>query len=66
MQRLSEGLGHLPEGLTPDSLIQFSTNQQIAQALFDTCQSYAEERQYQRPFDTNDLLELIRAVLSRR
>jgi phosphoglycolate phosphatase len=57
--QLSERLGHLPDGLTSDSLIQFSTNQQIAQALFDTCQSYAEERGWQRPFDTNDLLELI-------
>jgi phosphoglycolate phosphatase-like HAD superfamily hydrolase len=27
MQQLSEGLGHLPDRLTPDSLIQFSTNQ---------------------------------------
>jgi len=59
MLQLSEGLGHLPDRLTPDSRIQFSTNQQIAQALFDTCQSYAEERGWQRPFDTNDLLELI-------
>jgi len=59
MRQLSEGLGHLPDRLTPDSMIQFSTNQQIAQALFDTCQSYAEERGWQRPFDTNDLLELI-------
>jgi phosphoglycolate phosphatase len=59
MQQLSEGLGHLPDRLTPDSLIQFSTNQQIVQALFDTCQSYAEEHGWQRPFDANDLLELI-------
>ena len=59
VQQLSERLGHLPDGPAPDSLIQFSTNQQIAQALFDTCQSYAEERGWQRPFDTNDLLELI-------
>jgi phosphoglycolate phosphatase len=59
LQQLSERLGHLPDGLTSDSLIQFSTNRQIAQALFDTCQSYAEERGWQRPFDTNDLLELI-------
>ena len=59
LRQLSETLGHLPDGLTPDSLIQFSTNQQIAQALFDTCQSYAEERGWQPPFDTNGLLELI-------
>jgi phosphoglycolate phosphatase len=59
LQQLSERLGHLPDRLAPDSLIQFSTNQQIAQALFDTCQSYAEARGWRRPFDTNDLLELI-------
>jgi len=59
MQQLREALGHLPDRLTPESLIQFSTNQQIAQALFDTCQSYADERGWERPFDTNDLLELI-------
>ena len=58
-QQLSEALGHLPDRLTPDSLIQFSTNQQIAQALFDTCQSYAEGHGWRRPFDANDLLELI-------
>ena len=59
VQQLSETLGHLPDRLAPDSLLQFSTNQQVAQALFDTCQSYAEERRWQRLFDTNDLLELI-------
>ena len=59
MQQLREALGHLPDRLTPESLIQFSTNQQIAQALFDTCQSYADEGGWRRPFDTNDLLELI-------
>jgi phosphoglycolate phosphatase len=62
MQQLGETLGHLPDRLTPDSLIQFSTNQQIAQALFGTCQSYAEAYGWQRPFDTNDLLELIEQV----
>jgi phosphoglycolate phosphatase len=59
LHQLSEVLGHLPDGLTPDSLLQFSTNQQVAQALFDTCRSYAEDRGWQLPFDTNDLLELI-------
>ena len=59
LRQMREALGHLPDRLTPDSLIQFSTNQQIAQALSDTCQSYAEERGWQRPLDTNDLLELI-------
>ena len=60
LQQLGEVLGHLPDGLTPDSLLQFSTNEQIAQALFDTCRSYAEERGWQQPFDADDLLELIR------
>jgi phosphoglycolate phosphatase len=59
LRQLSETLGHLPDELAPDSLIQFSTNLQIAQALFDTCQSYREEHGWQPPFDTNDLLELI-------
>jgi phosphoglycolate phosphatase len=59
LRQLREALGHLPDRLAPDSLIQFSTNQQIAQALVDACQSYAEEHGWQRPFDASDLLELI-------
>ncbi len=59
LQRLSAALGHLPDGLTPDSLLQFSTNQQIAQALFEASRDYAEERCWQQPYDANDLLELI-------
>ena len=59
MRQLSEGLGHLPDGLTPDSLIQFSTNQQIAQALFSASRDYAETHRWQLPYDANDLLELI-------
>jgi phosphoglycolate phosphatase len=59
LRQLSEALGHLPDRLAPDSLLQFSTNEQVAQALFDACRSYAEERGWQPPFDTDDLLELI-------
>jgi phosphoglycolate phosphatase len=59
VQQLGETLGHLPDRLTPDSLIQFSTNLQIAQALFDTSRNYAEEHQWQQPYDANDLLALI-------
>jgi len=59
LQQLSEALGHLPDRLTPDSLLQHSTNQQIAHALFDTSRVYAEEHQWQPPYDANDLLELI-------
>jgi phosphoglycolate phosphatase-like HAD superfamily hydrolase len=59
VQRLSATLGHLPDRLTPDSLIQFSTNQQIAQALFDASRDYAEQRRWQQPYDASDLLDLI-------
>ena len=59
LRQMREALGHLPDRLTPDSLIQFSTNQQIAEALSEPCQSYAEERGWQRPLDTNDVLALI-------
>lgn len=59
IRQLSEALGHLPDRLTPDSLLQFSTNQQTAQALFDTSGAYAEEHQWQPPYDADDLLELI-------
>jgi phosphoglycolate phosphatase-like HAD superfamily hydrolase len=59
LQALSEALGHLPDRLTPDSLLQFSTNPQIAQALFDRSEKYAAEHHWQLPFDENDLLELI-------
>jgi phosphoglycolate phosphatase len=59
LRRLSEALGHLPDGLAPDSLLQFSTNEQIAQALFDVCQDYADEYGWRQPFSADDLLELI-------
>ena len=35
LQELREALGHLPDRLTSDSLLQFSTNPQIAEALFN-------------------------------
>ncbi len=60
--QLGEVLGHLPDRLAPDSLLQFSTNEQIAHALSNTCQAYAKERHWQQPFDANDLLELIEEV----
>lgn len=59
LQQVSEALGHLPDRLAPDSMLQSSTNRQIAQALFDTCQVYARERRWRQPFDATDLLELI-------
>jgi phosphoglycolate phosphatase len=59
LQQLSDVLGHLPDGLAHDSLLQFSTNEQIAQALFEACRCYAEERGWQQPFTEEDLLQLI-------
>ena len=44
---------------TSDSLLQISTNPQIAQALFDPSKKYAAEHPWQLPFDKDDLLELI-------
>ena len=59
LQELREALGHLPDRLTSDSLLQISTNPQIAEALFDRSKKYAAEYQWQLPFDKNDLMELI-------
>ena len=59
LQELREALGHLPDRLTSDSLLQFSTNPQIAKALFDPSIKYAAEHHWQLSFDNNDLLELI-------
>lgn len=59
VRQLSEVLGHVPDGLTPDSLLQHSTNQQIAQALFDTSAVYAEEHPWRQRYDADVLLELI-------
>ncbi len=59
LQQLSDVLGHLPDRLASDSLLQHATNQQIAQALFDTSRVYAEEQQWQPPYDADVLLELI-------
>jgi len=59
LQELREALGHLPDRLKSDSLLQFSTNPQIAEAMFDRSKKYAAEHQWQQPFDKNDLLELI-------
>lgn len=59
VRQLSEVLGHLPDRLAPDSLLQHSTNQQIAQALFDASRAYAVEHRWQPPYDADDLLGLI-------
>jgi phosphoglycolate phosphatase-like HAD superfamily hydrolase len=59
LQELREAFGHLPDRLKSDSLLQFSTNPQLAKALIDPSKKYAAEHQWQLPFDKNDLLELI-------
>jgi phosphoglycolate phosphatase len=59
LQVLREALGHLPDRLTSDSMLQISTNPQIAETLFVLSEEYAAEHPWQPPFDKNDLLELI-------
>jgi len=59
LQELRGALGHLPDRLKSDSLLQHSTNHQIAETLFDLSKKYAAEHQWQQPYDKNDLLELI-------
>src|SRR5512137_2807363 len=59
LQQLRVALGHLPDRLTTDSLLRFSTNSQIAEALFNPSNMYAAEHSWQLPFDKDDLLELL-------
>jgi len=59
LQQLREALGLLPDRLTSDSLLQFSTNHQIAQALLETSRKYAAEHQWQLSLDEDDLMALI-------
>lgn len=59
LQELREALGHLPDRLKSDSLLEFSTNPQIAEALFVSSKKYAADHQWQQPYDKMDLLELI-------
>jgi len=44
LQQSRDVLGHLSDGLTPDSLLQFSTNDQISQTLSDACHDYTSSR----------------------
>jgi phosphoglycolate phosphatase len=59
LQELRDALGHLPDRLKSDSLLEISTNPQIAEALFAPSKKYAAEHQWQLPFDKLDLLALI-------
>ena len=59
LHQLKNVLGHLPDRLRSDSLLPFSTNPQIAEALLEPSEKYAAEHQWQRPFNKTDLLELI-------
>jgi phosphoglycolate phosphatase-like HAD superfamily hydrolase len=60
--QLREALGLLPDRLTRDSLLQSSTNAQIAQALSDVSRDYADERRWRQPYDADDLLAVIERV----
>jgi len=46
LQELRGALGHLPDRLKSDSLLQHSTNHQIAETLFDLSKKYAAEHQW--------------------
>jgi len=59
LQELREAVGHLPDRLKSDSLLQFSTNPHIAEAMYDRSKKYAAKHQWQLPFIKNDLVELI-------
>ena len=53
MRQLGGALGRLSERLTPDSLIPVLHQPGGSRKrCFDACPSYAEERGWQRPFDT--------------
>ena len=45
LKELKKDLGHLPDRLKSDSLLGFSTNSQIAEALLDPSKKYATEYQ---------------------
>ncbi len=59
LQQLKNALGHLPDRLRSDSLLPFSTNPQIAEALLEPSEKYAAEHHWHQPFSKTDLLELI-------
>ena len=59
LQQLKDALGHLPDRLRSSSLLPFSTNSQIAEALLEPSGKYAAEHQWQQPFSKTDLLGLI-------
>ncbi len=59
LQQLKKTLGHLPDHLESDSLLQISTNPQIVEALLETARGYASKTQWHMPFTQADLLTLI-------
>jgi len=59
VEHLRNALGHLPDRLSPDSLLQYSTNGQIADAIIDLSGRFAGQHPWQQPYSKNDLLELI-------
>ncbi len=59
LQQLKNGLGHLEDRLGPDSLLQHSTNPQIADALLELSEKFASKHQWHLSYSKKELLELI-------
>lgn len=59
LKQLKDTLGHLPDRLSSDSLLQFSTNPQIVDATLETSHKYEIEQNWKLTFDKKTVLELI-------
>jgi len=59
LQQLKDGLGHLQDRLGSDSLLQFSTNPQIVDALLEYSREFTVKHQWRQPYGRNELLDLI-------
>ena len=59
VQALKTTLGYLPDRLCADSLLQFSTNPQIAGAIMAVSYQHADRLQWDLPYTQNHLLDLI-------
>lgn len=59
LQQLKAGLGYLDDRLGADSLLQYSTNPQVVDALLEFSREFAMQQQWRQPYGKNELLELI-------
>lgn len=59
VNELYSTLGILPDRLSPDSLLQFSTNPQIAEAIIAPCEKHAEQCTSELSFGKTELLKII-------